>query len=60
MDLTETIQHFHRSESFEKSLNATFIALVPKKAGAMELTDFRPISLIGGVYKIIAKMLAER
>ncbi|XP_059277663.1 uncharacterized protein LOC132031768 [Lycium ferocissimum] len=41
-------------------LNATFVALIPKKARAIELNDFRPISLIGGVYKIIAKLLAER
>lgn len=60
VNLTETIQHFHRLESFEKSINATFIALVRKKAQAMELKDFRPINLIGGVYKIIAKILAKR
>ncbi|WMV36832.1 hypothetical protein MTR67_030217 [Solanum verrucosum] len=45
---------------FEKSFNATFTALIPKKYGAEELKDFRPISLIGGVYKIIAKLLTER
>lgn len=44
---------------FEKSLNATYVALIPKKSGATELRDFRPISLISGVYKIIAKLLAE-
>ena len=36
------------------------MALTPKKVGAEELTDFRPICLIGGVYKIIAKLLEER
>ncbi|XP_035545046.1 uncharacterized protein LOC109004849 [Juglans regia] len=45
---------------FEKSLNSTFIALIPKKAGAIEITDFRPISLVNGVYKIILKVLANR
>ena len=52
--------HFHVSGQFEKSLNATFIALIPKKAAAMEIKDFRPISLVGGVYKILAKVLASR
>ena len=52
--------HFHVSSQFEKSLNATFIALIPKKAAAMEIKDFRPISLVGGVYKILAKVLASR
>ena len=59
-DLVATVQQFHKAERFEKSINATFVALIPKKVGAEELTHFRPISLIGGVYKIIAKLLAER
>ena len=40
------------------SLNAIFIALIPKKAAAVEVKNFRPISLVGGVYKILAKVLA--
>ncbi|KAG5600195.1 hypothetical protein H5410_031565 [Solanum commersonii] len=44
---------------FEKSLNATFIALIPKKEGAEELRNLRPISLIGEVYKIISKLITE-
>ena len=31
---------------FEHSLNATFIALIPKKQNASNIQDFRPISLI--------------
>ena len=31
-----------------------------KKNEAIEVKDFRPISLVGGVYKIIAKVLANR
>jgi len=59
-DILKTIQYFYEHQKFEKSLNATFIALIPKKVGASELKDFRPISLIGGIYKIVAKILAER
>jgi len=59
-DLMGTISHFHHQCHMVKSCNASFIALVPKKKGAIELKDFRPISLIGSVYKIIAKVLAER
>ena len=36
------------------------MALIPKKVGANDLRDFRPISLITGVYKIIVEVLAER
>jgi len=45
-DLMKTIKNFHCNEYFEKSFNASYIALIPKKSGAKELRDFRPISLI--------------
>ena len=38
----------------------TFLALIPKKLRAVECKDFRPISLITGIYKIISKVLANR
>ena len=41
-------------------MNATFIALIPKITAVVEVKDFRPISLIGGVYKIFAIVLAIR
>jgi hypothetical protein len=43
-----------------KSINSTFISLIPKVHRAKEIKDFHPISLVGGVYKIIAKVLANR
>ena len=57
-DVMATFQNFHSHEIFEKSFNATDI--IPKKNGAKELTDFRPISLVGSVYKLISKILTER
>ena len=36
------------------------MSLVPKKADALEMKDFRPISLVGGMYKIVSKVLANR
>lgn len=33
----------------EEILNDTFIALIPKKIGAVEIKDFQTISIIGGV-----------
>ena len=43
---------------FEKSLNATltFVTLTPKKMGAIEVKDFRPISLVSSIYKILVKV----
>nr|GEV54576.1 reverse transcriptase [Tanacetum cinerariifolium] len=37
-----------------------FIALVPKKLCPQDLNDFRPISLISSVYKVLSKVLARR
>ena len=45
---------------FEKSFNASFLALIPKKVDAVEVKHFQPISLVGGIYKIISKVLANR
>ncbi|WMV40242.1 hypothetical protein MTR67_033627 [Solanum verrucosum] len=59
-EVVAAVQNFHDHGIFERSFNATFIALIPKKIGAKELTDFRPISLIGSIYKIISKVLTER
>lgn len=42
---------------FEKSSNAIFVTLIPKKAGAVKVTDFRPNSLVNSVYKILAEVL---
>ena len=53
-------EEFFQHCKFEKSLNATLIALIPKKNYASNIRDFRPISLVGSVYKILAKVLANR
>jgi len=56
----ECIHEFHVWGKFERSLNATFIAIIPKKTGVVDIKDFRPISLMGGVNKIISQVLADR
>lgn len=45
---------------FVKIFNATFISLIPKKVGVVELKDLHPINLVSGIYKIIAKVLTNR
>ena len=51
---------FFVSGKFVKSLNSTFIVMVPKKEGAEDFKDFKPISLVGSLYKLIAKGLVNR
>jgi hypothetical protein len=59
-DIMAVFSKFHNRRQFEKSFNAAFISLIPKKADAVDVKDFRPISLVGGVYKLISKVLANR
>ena len=59
-DIMNVFHIFHAHVVFEKSLNATFLALIPKKIDIVDVKDFQPISLVGGLYKIIAKVLANR
>nr|GEU90340.1 RNA-directed DNA polymerase, eukaryota [Tanacetum cinerariifolium] len=42
------------------SCNSSFVALIPKITDAKFVNDFRPISLIGSVYKVVTKVLADR
>lgn len=56
-DVMSIFQELYTFEKFNESLNAIFIALVPKKVGVMEVKDFCPISLVGSMYKFIAKVL---
>ena len=50
---------FHEGGRFVKSLNATFLVLISKKSGAEDLRDFWPISLVGNLYMLLAKVLAN-
>ena len=59
-DVLAVFDEFYQYSKFEKPFNATFIALISKKNGASNIQDFRPISLVGSVYKILAKVLANR
>lgn len=59
-DMLAIFQDFHMTETFVNSINSTFLVLIPKVAGAKELKEFRPISLVGCIYKLISKVLARR
>ena len=69
MDIMDLFKDFHERGRFGKGLSSTFIVMIPKRGprgggggggGAEDLKDFRPICLVGILYKLIAKVLANR
>ncbi|GJX51879.1 RNA-directed DNA polymerase, eukaryota [Tanacetum coccineum] len=59
-DVCEAVRYFFKFSDLPKGCNSSFIALIPKIPDANLVKDFRPISLIGSIYKIIAKILTNR
>ena len=53
-------KEFHSKGRLVKGLNATFLALIPKVEGPTSFQEYRPISMVGWVYKLLAKVLAAR
>ena len=60
VEIMNTLHAFYEHGTFERSLNATFLALIHKMVGASYVKDFRPINLVRSVYKILAKVLVNR
>ncbi|GJZ73488.1 RNA-directed DNA polymerase, eukaryota, reverse transcriptase zinc-binding domain protein [Tanacetum coccineum] len=59
-DVYIAVNHFFIHGEIPPGCNSSFIALIPKVPDANLVKDFRPISLIGSIYKIIAKILSNR
>nr|GFA51511.1 RNA-directed DNA polymerase, eukaryota [Tanacetum cinerariifolium] len=59
-DVFAVVSHFFTFGYIPNGYNSCFIALISKVPDANLVKDFRPISLIGSMYKIIAKILTNR
>ena len=59
-DVMDFFDYFHQYSMFERSMNASFLTLIPKKCNAVNIKDFCPISLVASVYKLLSKVLANR
>ena len=59
-DVMDFCDYFHWHSVFERSMNASFLTLIPKKCNAVHIKDFCPISLVGSVYKLLSKVFANR
>lgn len=59
-DIYSIVEEFWRSSRLPKGSNVAYIALIAKCENPGGLKDYRPISMVGCIYKIIAKILARR
>ncbi|KAE8664767.1 hypothetical protein F3Y22_tig00112738pilonHSYRG00325 [Hibiscus syriacus] len=60
VDILKFFHIFYLGKDWEHGVNHTFITLIPKVANIGGLDDYRPISLVGGLYKIFSKCLSRR
>ena len=59
-DVCNSVQAFFHSGSLLKSLNQTYLTLIPKVTFLEFVSQFRPISLCNVIYKIISKLMVNR
>nr|GEZ15733.1 RNA-directed DNA polymerase, eukaryota [Tanacetum cinerariifolium] len=59
-DVCDVVKFFFTHGNIPKGCNSSFIALIPKIPDFKLVKDYRPISLVGSLYKIIAKIMANR
>jgi len=60
VDIMRMPTQFHSTGKSVKSFHATFIGLTPKKSSAHDIGDYRPINLVGCVYRLLSKILAAK
>jgi hypothetical protein len=60
VDFIAAIRFFFSTNTLPRCVNATRVALVPKKESPATLNDFRPISCCNVIYKCISKLLVIR
>ena len=60
MDVMDFMREFHARGKLSRHIGASFISLIAKKVGAESIKDFRPLSLIGSIYLVLAKVLANK
>lgn len=53
-------QELYDFEKFMRSLNTTFFVLITKKRGVKNMKDFRLISLMSYIYKLIIKVMSNK
>ena len=60
IDIINMVKAFFHSSFMLKTLNHTFITLIPKIPKPEKVTQFRPIAICNVTYKIISKILVNK
>lgn len=60
VDLLKFVNEFYTKGKTPRAVTSSFLDLIPKSGNPQRLEDFRPISLISSLYKILSKLLALR
>ena len=59
-DILNFVYDFWETGTMARCVKASFIALIPNVQSPTVVSDFRPICLVGCLYKIVSKLLANR
>ncbi|XP_055960992.1 uncharacterized protein LOC130015249 [Mercurialis annua] len=51
---------FFNDVTLPQGINSSFMVLIPKVPGSSNIKDYRPISLVNGLYKLLSKVLSLR
>lgn len=59
-EVVQEIQKFFHSSFLPAATNATILSLVPKHPGASLITDYRTISCLNTIYKVVSRLLVKK
>ncbi|KAE8701632.1 Guanylate kinase 1 [Hibiscus syriacus] len=60
VDVMQFMADFYWGRVDDASFNNSYIALIPKNSEAATPNDYRPISLVGSLYKIASRVMTKR
>jgi len=59
-EFVDVVRHFFLSGFLPSSANTTILTLIPKFPGASRVAEYRPISCLNTIYKVVSRLLVRR